>query len=66
MRMSILAVLISIGMVSSLPKLMQAGLPEVHSVLLDGRVIGSIPSDMVEKAVSHLRYLKLSAVVCSM
>lgn len=63
MRMSILGVLISIGMVSSLPKLIQAGPPEVHSVLLDGQVIGSIPSNLVEKAVSHLRYLKLSGVI---
>ncbi|KAA8537344.1 hypothetical protein F0562_026969 [Nyssa sinensis] len=35
----------------------------ILSVLIgvDGRVVGSIPSDVVEKAVTHLRRLKLSA-----
>lgn len=63
MRMSILGVLVSVGMVSSLPKLVHAGPPKVLSVLLDGRIVGSIPIEMVEKAVSHLRRLKLSAMV---
>ncbi|XP_052192678.1 DNA-directed RNA polymerase I subunit 2-like [Diospyros lotus] len=61
MRMSILSVLVGVGMTPSLPKLVQAGPPEVLSVLLDGHVVGFIPSDLVEKAVSHLRRLKLSA-----
>uniref|UniRef100_A0A5B7BLJ7 DNA-directed RNA polymerase subunit beta n=1 Tax=Davidia involucrata TaxID=16924 RepID=A0A5B7BLJ7_DAVIN len=61
MRTSILNVLIGVGMTPSLPKLLQAGPPEVLSVLLDGRVVGSIPSDVVEKTVTHLRRLKLSA-----
>ncbi|KAI3444963.1 hypothetical protein Pfo_001628 [Paulownia fortunei] len=60
-RKSILKVLVSIGMTPSLPKLVQAGPPEVLPVLLDGRVVGSIASDITEKAVSHLRRLKVSA-----
>lgn len=66
-RMSILNVLVSVGMTPSLPKFVQAGPPKVLSVLLDGRVVGSIPSDRVEKAVTHMRRLKLSAasLVCS-
>lgn len=49
-------------MSSSLPKLSQAGLPEALSVLLDGRVVGFMSSSVIEKAVSHLRRLKVSAV----
>lgn len=60
-RMSILSVLVGVGMTPSLPKLVQAGPPKVLSVLLDGRVVGSIPSDLVEKAVTHMRRLKLSS-----
>ncbi|KAK4488645.1 hypothetical protein RD792_004414 [Penstemon davidsonii] len=60
-RKSILQVLVSIGMTPSLPKLVQSGPPEVLSVLLDGRVVGCIPSDIIDKAVSHLRRLKVSA-----
>ncbi|KAK4379648.1 hypothetical protein RND71_001510 [Anisodus tanguticus] len=62
-RMSILNVLIAIGMTPSSPKLVQAGPPEVLSVLLDGRIVGSMPSDLVEKAVAHLRRLKLSSTL---
>lgn len=53
-------------MIPSLPKLVKAGPPEVLHVLLDGRVVGAIPNDRVEKAVSHLRKLKLSktSAVC--
>lgn len=53
-------------MTSSLPKLVKAGPPEVLHVLLEGRVVGAIPTDIVEKAVSHLRKLKLSrtSAVC--
>ncbi|KAI3681023.1 hypothetical protein L6452_35804 [Arctium lappa] len=58
---SILSVLVGAGMIPSLPKLVKAGPPEVLHVLLDGRVVGAIPTDRVEKAVSHLRKLKLSA-----
>lgn len=58
---SIITVLIGMGMTPSLPKLVHEGPPEALSVLLDGRVIGSIPSSEVEKAVVHLRRLKLSA-----
>ncbi|XP_012068704.1 DNA-directed RNA polymerase I subunit 2 isoform X1 [Jatropha curcas] len=61
MRKSILGVLTGLGMISSLPKLVQAGPPQVLSVLLDGRVVGSIPSSEVEKVVAHLRRLKVSA-----
>ncbi|PIA60123.1 hypothetical protein AQUCO_00400784v1 [Aquilegia coerulea] len=60
-RSSILNVLIGIGMTPSLPKLVRAGPPEVLCVLLDGCVIGSISSTIVEKAVLHIRKLKLSA-----
>ncbi|KAL4600473.1 hypothetical protein ACB092_11G201100 [Castanea dentata] len=60
-RKTILSVLIAVGMTPSLPNLVQAGPPEVLSVLLDGRVVGSLPSSMVEKVVGHLRRLKVSA-----
>ncbi|KAL8062090.1 hypothetical protein ABFX02_02G124000 [Erythranthe guttata] len=60
-RKSISRVLVSIGMIPSLPKLVQAGPPEVLPILLDGRVVGSIASDIVGKAVTHLRRLKVSA-----
>ncbi|CAA3022495.1 DNA-directed RNA polymerase I subunit 2 [Olea europaea subsp. europaea] len=60
-RMSILSVLVGMGMTPSLPKLLQAGPPEVLSVLLDGRIVGYIPSDIVGNAVSHLRRLKVAA-----
>lgn len=60
-RMSIRDVLIGMGMTPALPKLVQAGPPELLSILLDGRVIGSMPSREVEKAVTHLRRLKVSA-----
>ena len=42
-RKSILGVLTSLGMIASLPKLVHAGPPKSLSVLLDGRVIGSLP-----------------------
>lgn len=61
-RMSILKVLVGIGMTPSLPKFVQSGPPEVLHVILDGRVVGSIPSDIIEKAVSYLRQLKVSGV----
>ncbi|KAL8236009.1 hypothetical protein R6Q59_017090 [Mikania micrantha] len=57
---AILNVLIAAGMTPSLPKLVKAGPPEVLHVLLDGRVVGSIPADRIEKTVGHLRALKLS------
>ncbi|KAI3838296.1 hypothetical protein MKW92_041658, partial [Papaver armeniacum] len=59
-RKSIVSVLTGIGMIPSLPKLVRAGPPEVVFVLLDGCVIGSISSNIVEKAVEHIRRLKLS------
>ncbi|KZV18470.1 hypothetical protein F511_18038 [Dorcoceras hygrometricum] len=61
-RMSILKILVAMGMTPSVPKFVQAGLPEVLHVILDGRVVGSIPSDIVAKAVSHMRQLKVSGV----
>ncbi|KAL9459147.1 hypothetical protein AB3S75_002522 [Citrus x aurantiifolia] len=61
MRMSILRVLIGVGMIPSLPKLVKSGPPAVLSVLLDGRVVGVIPSSEIEKVVAHLRRLKVSA-----
>ncbi|XP_071715598.1 DNA-directed RNA polymerase I subunit 2-like [Rutidosis leptorrhynchoides] len=57
---SILDVLVGANMIPSLPKLVKAGPPEVLHVLLDGRVVGAMPNDRVEKAVNHLRKLKLS------
>ncbi|KAH9615819.1 hypothetical protein KSS87_022967 [Heliosperma pusillum] len=60
MRLLIINTLFKLGMKSSLPKLVQGGPPEVLSVLLDGRVIGAIAASLVEKAVTHLRKLKLS------
>ncbi|KAM6561896.1 hypothetical protein CsatB_021894 [Cannabis sativa] len=61
-RMSILNVLVQVGMLPALPKLVQAGPPEVLSVLLDGRIVGSISSSVIEKVVAHLRKLKVSPV----
>lgn len=61
-RMAILKVLVGTGMTPSHPKFEQAGPPEVLHVILDGRVVGSMPSDIVEKAVSYLRQLKVSGV----
>lgn len=63
MRMSIIGVLISVGMISALPKVVQASPPKVLSILLDGRVVGFIPADNVERVVNHLRKLKLSATI---
>ncbi|KAJ0044583.1 hypothetical protein Pint_05605 [Pistacia integerrima] len=60
-RSSILSVLIGVGMMPSLPKLVKAGPPAALSILLDGRVVGAIPSSEVEKVVAHLRKLKVSA-----
>lgn len=60
-RKSILKVLVSIGMTPASPKLLLAGPPEVLSVLLDGQIVGSIASEIIEKAVRHLRWLKVSA-----
>ncbi|KAL8500732.1 hypothetical protein ACS0TY_020352 [Phlomoides rotata] len=60
-RKSVLKVLVSIGMTPSLPKLLLAAPPEVLPVLLDGRVVGSIASEIIEKAVCHLRRFKVSA-----
>lgn len=61
MQKSIIGVLVGAGMTPSSPKLVQAGPPEVLSVLLDGCVVGTIPSaEVVERAVSYLRRLKRS------
>lgn len=48
-------------MIPSLPKLVKSGPPAVLFVLLDGRVVGAVPSSEVEKVVAHLRRLKVSA-----
>ncbi|PKA48040.1 DNA-directed RNA polymerase II subunit RPB2 [Apostasia shenzhenica] len=60
-RMSILSVLIGLGMTPLLPRVEHTGPPEVLHVLLDGCVIGSMASDNLDKAVWHLRSLKLSS-----
>ncbi|PKI68716.1 hypothetical protein CRG98_010773 [Punica granatum] len=59
-RKSIVDILIAVGMTPSLPKLVLAGPPEVIHVLLDGRVVGFVPSAEIEKIVAYLRRLKLS------
>ncbi|KAL2898225.1 DNA-directed RNA polymerase I subunit 2 [Bienertia sinuspersici] len=61
MRLSIIDVLVEMGMKPSFPSLVQSGPPKVLSVLLDGRIIGTLPSGQVEEVVEHLRRLKLSA-----
>jgi DNA-directed RNA polymerase I subunit RPA2 len=65
-KKSILNILIETGMTQSLPKIFLPGPPEVLTVLLDGCIVGFIPSTEVEKVVAHLRELKVSsaAVVC--
>ncbi|XVF00183.1 hypothetical protein REPUB_Repub03eG0263200 [Reevesia pubescens] len=60
-RMSIIDVLVGVGMTTSWPKVDHAGPPQVLPVLLDGRVIGSLPSAETDKVVAHLRRLKVSA-----
>ncbi|CAN0862970.1 DNA-directed RNA polymerase I subunit 2 [Linum grandiflorum] len=60
-RKSILGELNGLGMTSSLPRESQAGPPQALSVLLDGRVVGSIKSSIIEKVVSSLRRSKVSA-----
>uniref|UniRef100_A0A1D1YVP6 DNA-directed RNA polymerase subunit beta n=1 Tax=Anthurium amnicola TaxID=1678845 RepID=A0A1D1YVP6_9ARAE len=61
-RMSITKALIGVGMAPSSPKLERAGPPEVLFVLLDGCIIGSIVSSKIEKAITYIRLLKLSAL----
>ena len=53
--MSILTVLVQVGMLPALPKFVQAGRSEVLSVLLDGRIVGSISSSAIDKVVAHLK-----------
>ncbi|KAK7317376.1 hypothetical protein RJT34_01538 [Clitoria ternatea] len=60
-KMSILNILIEVGMTQSLPKIFLPGPPEALAVLLDGCVVGSIPSCEVEKIVAHIRELKVSS-----
>ncbi|PNY04497.1 DNA-directed RNA polymerase i subunit rpa2-like protein [Trifolium pratense] len=48
-------------MTQSLPKILLPGPPEVLTVLLDGCIVGFIPSTEVEKVVAHLRELKVSS-----
>lgn len=62
MRKLIVDILVGMGMTPSLPKLDHAGLPEALFVLLDGRIIGSLMSTQIEKVVSHIRRLKVSAI----
>lgn len=64
--MSILDILVDIGMTQLVPKLLLPGLPEVLTVLLDGCIVGCIPSGEVEKIVAYIRELKVSSasMVC--
>ncbi|MED6173335.1 DNA-directed RNA polymerase I subunit RPA2 [Stylosanthes scabra] len=48
-------------MIPSLPKLVLPGPPEILTVLLDGCIVGGIPSSEVEKVVAHIRRLKVSS-----
>lgn len=59
--------LVRVGMNPVLPKIEQTGPPEVLHVHLDGCILGTIASAMIEKAVNYLRTLKLLAHsgVCS-
>lgn len=58
---------VRVGMNPVLPKIEQTGPPEVLHVHLDGCILGTIASAMIEKAVNYLRTLKLLAHsgVCS-
>lgn len=47
-------------MTQSLPKLVLPGPPQVLTVLLDGCIVGCIPSSQVEKVVAHIREFKVS------
>lgn len=60
-RKSVVDVLLGMGMVTSLPKLIRAAPPEVIHVLLDGQVVGSLPSNLVMNVVACLRRLKVEA-----
>ncbi|CAL0303647.1 unnamed protein product [Lupinus luteus] len=60
-KKSILKVLIEVGMTQSLPKLVLPGPPQVLTVLLDGCIVGCIPSSQVEKVVAHIRAFKVSS-----
>ncbi|CAK8540173.1 unnamed protein product [Lathyrus sativus] len=60
-KLSILNILIDIGMTQSLPKIFLPGPPEVLTVLLDGCIVGFIPSIEIEKVVAHIRKLKVSS-----
>ncbi|KAK7256953.1 hypothetical protein RIF29_30575 [Crotalaria pallida] len=60
-KKSILKVLIAVGMTQSVPKLVLPGPPQVLTVLLDGCIVGCIPSIQVEKVVAHIREFKVSS-----
>ncbi|XP_058097743.1 DNA-directed RNA polymerase I subunit 2 isoform X2 [Magnolia sinica] len=59
-RMRILNALVGMGMTPLVPKLEEAAPPDVLYVLLDGCVIGSIISSLVENAIAHFRRLKIN------
>jgi DNA-directed RNA polymerase I subunit RPA2 len=52
---------VRVGMNPVLPKIEQTGPEEVLHVHLDGCILGTIASAMIEKAVNYLRTLKLLA-----
>ncbi|KAL1300661.1 DNA-directed RNA polymerase I subunit 2 isoform X2 [Arachis ipaensis] len=60
-KKDILDVLTEVGMIPSLPKLVLPGPPELLTVLLDGCIVGGIPSSEVEKVVAHIRRFKVSS-----
>ncbi|ONM05443.1 DNA-directed RNA polymerase I subunit 2 [Zea mays] len=61
MKKLLSAELVRVGMNPVLPKIEQTGPPEVLHVHLDGCILGTIASAMIEKAVNYLRTLKLLA-----
>lgn len=65
-RRDIRSFLIGAGMMSLQPMLVKLGPPKFLLVLIDGHVVGSIASSLVENVVDNLRKLKVSAntMVC--
>ncbi|KAG6650617.1 DNA-directed RNA polymerase I subunit 2 isoform X1 [Carya illinoinensis] len=60
-RRDIRSFLIGAGMMSLQPMLVKVGPPKFLSVHIDGHVVGSIASSLVENVVANLRKLKVSA-----
>lgn len=65
-RRDIRSFLIGAGMMSPQPMLVKVGPPKFLSVLIDGHVVGSVSSNLVEDVVANLRRSKVSTdtMVC--